>query len=172
VSFAAAWLAAEMKRGTRPEDLIAAACAEGVPGSGGGSVELQSAARRAWEAAAGDPAAALAALVSELGPCGGAARMAPHAPHDGWLHGPPKPACHAARVATADAVNKLRATRDGEIGACTLGGRVGRLSKTWLMKQSDGVRLNSCRPPHPRGALTPRHARSGRVHAAPAVRRV
>jgi hypothetical protein len=42
----------------------------------------------------------------------------PFAPHDGWLHGPPKPACHEARIVAADGINSLRQTRDGEIGAC------------------------------------------------------
>jgi hypothetical protein len=41
----------------------------------------------------------------------------PFAPHDGWLQGPPKPACHEARIAAADGINALRQTRDGEIGA-------------------------------------------------------
>jgi hypothetical protein len=39
------------------------------------------------------------------------------APHDGWLRGPPKPACHEARIVAADGINSLRQTRDGEIGA-------------------------------------------------------
>jgi hypothetical protein len=40
----------------------------------------------------------------------------PFVPHDGWLHGPPKPACHEARVVAADGINAMRQTRDGEIG--------------------------------------------------------
>lgn len=42
----------------------------------------------------------------------------PFAPHNGWLLGAPRPACHEARIAAADGINALRATRDGEIGVC------------------------------------------------------
>ncbi|WIA42087.1 hypothetical protein OEZ86_009363 [Tetradesmus obliquus] len=42
-------------------------------------------------------------------------QLEPFAPHDGWLSGPPKPACHEARVVAADGINALRQTRDGEI---------------------------------------------------------
>jgi hypothetical protein len=111
-AFAAAWLAAELARGASLEDLVAAACAEGGAAAGPDAAALRAAAARA--AAGGGAAAALAALLDAAAPHAG--RMAPHAPYDGYLHGPPKPACHAARVVTADAVNKLRATRDGEIG--------------------------------------------------------
>lgn len=40
----------------------------------------------------------------------------PFLPHDGHVKGAPKPQCHKDRVAAADGINALRATRDGEIG--------------------------------------------------------
>lgn len=40
----------------------------------------------------------------------------PFVPYNGHLRGAPKPQCHEARVAAADGINALRATRDGEIG--------------------------------------------------------
>ncbi|GBF95008.1 hypothetical protein Rsub_07509 [Raphidocelis subcapitata] len=109
---AAAFVESELARrgsGSSLEDLIASACAEGA--SGIDAAALRAAARGA-AARAGDAAGALAALARRRrkGP-----KPAPAAPHDGWLLGPPKPACHEARVATADAVYLMRSTRDGEI---------------------------------------------------------
>ncbi len=40
----------------------------------------------------------------------------PFQPHDGFQLGPPKPPCHDQRILAANAINKLRATKDGEIG--------------------------------------------------------
>lgn len=40
----------------------------------------------------------------------------PYKPHDFYVHGPPKPACYQQRGSTATTINKLRATRNGEIG--------------------------------------------------------
>lgn len=66
--------------------------------------------------AGGDPAAALVALMSNTAlQTRQLPALEPAQPFDGYLHGPPKPACHAQRVRTADAVHRLRATRDGEI---------------------------------------------------------
>lgn len=42
--------------------------------------------------------------------------VAPYEAHDGFLLGAPKAACHADRIWTADGINQLRATADGEIG--------------------------------------------------------
>lgn len=42
----------------------------------------------------------------------------PFKPYNGFVSGAPKPGCHDDRVWTANGINKLRATRDGEIGEC------------------------------------------------------
>jgi hypothetical protein len=42
--------------------------------------------------------------------------LPPFQPYDGYVHGPPKPHCHEARVAAADGIQALRRTRDGELG--------------------------------------------------------
>lgn len=114
VSFAAAWVTHALASGNVTlEHLIATACSEG--GSGADATALREAARQAVEAARGDAAAALAFLVAGQQHLQQA--VAPVQPHDGWLCGPPKPACHEERARTADAINSMRATRDGEIGA-------------------------------------------------------
>lgn len=40
----------------------------------------------------------------------------PVEPHNAYVRGPPKPACLDDRVWTANGINKLRVTRDGEMG--------------------------------------------------------
>lgn len=113
-SFAAAWVARELARqGADLEDVIAAACSEG--GSGADAGALRAAAQRARDQAGGDPAAALAILAACCRAHEEQEVVKPVVPHDGWLLGAPKPACHAQRVQTADKINQMRATRDGEI---------------------------------------------------------
>jgi hypothetical protein len=72
----------------------------------------------AASAAAGSPASSSKGFSSNGDSAEQMQQPEPFAPHDGWLRGPPKPACHEARVVAADGINALRQTRDGEIGAC------------------------------------------------------
>ncbi len=44
------------------------------------------------------------------------AATAAHLPHDVYVHGCPKPACHQDREETANAVQRMRATANGELG--------------------------------------------------------
>jgi len=118
-SFAAAWVARELARqGADLEDVIAAACSEG--GSGADAGALRAAAQRARDQAGGDPAAALTILAACCRAHEEQEVVKAVVPHDGWLLGAPKPACHAQRVQTADKINQMRATRDGEIGETPL----------------------------------------------------
>jgi hypothetical protein len=128
LAFAAAWIAQELARGgaSSVDDLIAAACAEG--GAAAPPPALA-------DAPAAGPAAAALALLADAARVHAAvaAAAAPAAvpPHDGWLSGAPKPACHARRVATADAIHQMRATRDGEIGACVQLPRLRGCVRAW-----------------------------------------
>ncbi|KAI8471183.1 MAG: kinase-like domain-containing protein, partial [Monoraphidium minutum] len=111
-AFAAAWVAKHLAAGGAGsmEEALIAACTEGSSGVDAALL------RDVLGRADGDPRAAVGALAA-LAASGAAPPPAPGAPHDGWMLGPPKPACHAQRVRAADGINKMRATRDGEIEA-------------------------------------------------------
>ena len=59
-------------------------------------------------------------LIKAFQSSSGSASIPAYHPHNFFKDGPAKPACHEVRIQAANAIHKMRATRNGEIGGFPL----------------------------------------------------
>lgn len=114
--FVAASISSSTTDAAAPSSACPSTVASLAPSSESAGVAPSSCSSSAHSTPLSSPVMTLDDVLAAVGASVPAAPLPPFQPHDGHALGAPKPHCHEARVAAANGIHALRATRDGEIG--------------------------------------------------------